>query len=210
VSSERIIGAVLAGGRSRRFGRDKALVRLRGRSLLTRALESLAPYAEERYLIAKTPGSYAAPGITPLTDRYAAASPLSGILTVAERLEAGDWLLLTACDIVVLWPGLIDRLFEEALSPGRTVREAALFSLEGRLQPFPGLYPAELLGYYRRAYAEGRMELTRIAAEMPHREASLERQDRGAAELPPLANINRPEELERIEMLLETRERSEH
>ncbi|WP_432769621.1 MAG: molybdenum cofactor guanylyltransferase [Sphingopyxis sp.] len=40
------LGAVLAGGRSRRFGSDKALAMLDGRSLLDHALAALAPHCD--------------------------------------------------------------------------------------------------------------------------------------------------------------------
>jgi len=40
------LGAVLAGGRSRRFGSDKALAMLGGRTLLDHALAALAPHCD--------------------------------------------------------------------------------------------------------------------------------------------------------------------
>lgn len=42
----RILGAVLAGGRSSRFGSDKALAVLKGRPLIAHAIEALAAHAD--------------------------------------------------------------------------------------------------------------------------------------------------------------------
>lgn len=43
----RILGAVLAGGRSRRFGSDKALAMLEGRPLIAHAIDALAAHADK-------------------------------------------------------------------------------------------------------------------------------------------------------------------
>ncbi len=194
----RVVGAVLAGGQSRRFGRDKALARLGGRSLLERAAESLRPAADEVWVIAKETEPYRGFGLPLLTDDYTAATPLSGILTAADQLGRDDWLLLTACDIVLFDGSLTERLLRAAAKDD--AKRALLCTLADRLQPFPGLYPAGHLDRFRRAYAAGEMEMTRIIARMPHRSLNLDADE--AELLPPLANINRPGELERLEELL--------
>ena len=42
-----ILGVVLAGGRSLRFGSDKALASFEGKSLIDRAIEAVAPYCAD-------------------------------------------------------------------------------------------------------------------------------------------------------------------
>ncbi|HRP00216.1 MAG TPA: NTP transferase domain-containing protein, partial [Flavobacteriales bacterium] len=44
-------GVVLAGGRSSRMGRDKALIEIGGRTLLQRSLDTLAPHVDELLVI---------------------------------------------------------------------------------------------------------------------------------------------------------------
>lgn len=47
------LGAVLAGGRSSRFGSDKALAMLDGRSLLDHALAALAPHCDAMIIVGR-------------------------------------------------------------------------------------------------------------------------------------------------------------
>ncbi|WP_137680251.1 molybdenum cofactor guanylyltransferase [Aurantiacibacter suaedae] len=51
-----ILGAVLAGGMSTRFGSDKALAVLDGRSLLERAVEALAQLCDKVVIVGRTEG----------------------------------------------------------------------------------------------------------------------------------------------------------
>lgn len=50
----RVLGAVLAGGRSSRFGSDKAEAKLAGHTLLERAISSIRPYCEALTVIGRT------------------------------------------------------------------------------------------------------------------------------------------------------------
>ena len=51
-----ILGAVLAGGMSTRFGSDKALARLDGRTLLERAVETLGQFCAKVVIVGRTEG----------------------------------------------------------------------------------------------------------------------------------------------------------
>jgi molybdopterin-guanine dinucleotide biosynthesis protein A len=189
------VGAVLAGGRSRRFGQDKALARVAGSSLLERAAASVASFTDELYLVAKQPEAYRGFGLPLLTDTYPARTPLSGILTAADLLREGDWLLLSACDIVVLEPELLRRL-----QGMRQAGRAAVLSRDGIPQPFPGFYPAECCAEFAAAYRTGEMHLQRIVERMPRRELPMDEA---------VCNVNRPEDLRRLEQLLHAGEQKE-
>ena len=67
-----ILGVVLAGGQSSRFGSDKALAELGGRTLLARAFDTLSGYCE----LVVVAGRERGPGHRSADHQYQAASVL--------------------------------------------------------------------------------------------------------------------------------------
>jgi molybdopterin-guanine dinucleotide biosynthesis protein A len=112
-----IFGLVLAGGRSRRFGADKALAELNGRSLLEAALGVLDGACASVAISALAGGAVAergrALGCLVLPDPPGAPSgPLSGVLAglLWARERGADLLATTPCDTPFLPADLVARL----------------------------------------------------------------------------------------------------
>jgi molybdenum cofactor guanylyltransferase len=108
-----IAGYVLAGGGSTRFGRDKALAEIGGRTMLLRMHELLGHVVGKVTVIA-TPEKYASLGIKCVADRWPGEGPLGGILTALEdagaRNEKSEWSLIVSCDMPFLtqdWLGFL-------------------------------------------------------------------------------------------------------
>jgi molybdenum cofactor guanylyltransferase len=103
--SAMIAGYVLAGGGSTRFGRDKALVEIGGRTMLLRMHELLGRVAGKVTVIA-TLEKYAGLGFECVADRWPGEGPLGGILTALEdagaRNEKSEWSLIVSCDMPFL------------------------------------------------------------------------------------------------------------
>ncbi|WP_120217214.1 molybdenum cofactor guanylyltransferase [Sphingopyxis sp. EG6] len=99
----RTLGAVLAGGRSRRFGSDKALAMLGGRTLLDHATAALGPHCDAVVVVGR--GEIAD---WPRADM----GPLGGIAgALIHAAERGfDQLLTVPVDCVRLPPDLRARL----------------------------------------------------------------------------------------------------
>lgn len=113
-----ITAAILAGGQSRRFGSDKALALLDGRTLLERVALSLDACAP-RLLIAP-PGRYALPGWQNLPDTRPGEGPLAG-LEAALLACPTPWLALSAVDLPLLTPGYWPLLAEHRDVPAQLV-----------------------------------------------------------------------------------------
>ncbi len=94
---ESILGVILAGGASRRFGSDKALARLAGMPLI----EHVARRAKPQVGLLAVSGAASAPlGLPVIADREKGAGPLSGIVSSLAWAEANGFTLLAtfACD----------------------------------------------------------------------------------------------------------------
>ncbi len=101
-----VTGAVLAGGRSTRLGRDKALLTLDGEPLLARAVRLLREVCDEVLVIGPPERARIVPDVRVLPDERPGSGPLGGIAT-ALRAMSGDRLLAVATDMPFLRPALL-------------------------------------------------------------------------------------------------------
>lgn len=104
----KVLGAVLAGGRSSRFGSDKALALLGGISLLDHAVASLAPFCAQVVVCGR-----GAPQHPSVADRPAPdMGPLGGLNGALHKAwaEGFDGVLVTGCDMPRFPPALAQAL----------------------------------------------------------------------------------------------------
>ena len=90
--------AVLAGGRSRRMGRDKALLPLGSSTLIERVVEAARPLASELFLIGDHPERFAHLSLPVHADLHPGQGPLGGLHSALVRARFPAVLLL-ACDL---------------------------------------------------------------------------------------------------------------
>ena len=100
-----ITGAVLAGGKSVRFGKNKALQELRGKRFIERAVESLRLFCDPVIVVANDLGPYLDLGVPLVRDIVPNQGPLGGIYT-ALLFSSTDWILVKATDMPFLVPEL--------------------------------------------------------------------------------------------------------
>ena len=132
---------ILAGGRSTRFGSDKARAVLSGVPLLLRQARHLELRGHRVTVVASHTGAYDDMGLTTIGDIEPERGPVGGLRT-ALRNVADGWLVLTCCDLLTLSDARLRMLSEHAREEPRP--PAAVFR-EDRWQPFPGLYHTALL-----------------------------------------------------------------
>lgn len=94
-------GAVLCGGASRRMGRDKALIRLGGRSLAGRVADAIGAAGADRVVaVGGDPSALADEGLAVIPDAEPGAGPLTGIVTALEHHGRDEIVFVGACDLV--------------------------------------------------------------------------------------------------------------
>ena len=129
---------VLAGGRSARFGSNKALALLRGEPLVTHALRAALVAFERVALVAKDVEPHAAHAsreVALVPDRTAQQTPLAGLLAGIE------WSPLEVCfSVAVDMPLAFDPALLAALFAALPGHEAAVPVFRGQPQPLCALW----------------------------------------------------------------------
>lgn len=119
-----VVGYVLAGGGSTRFGRDKALVEIDGAAMLLR-MRSLVGAVSQQVTVIAPPPRYAALGVTSVSDRWEGQGPLAGIitalLTTKEIGSGAVWNLIIGCDMPFLTQEWLSYFVERALASSAEV-----------------------------------------------------------------------------------------
>jgi molybdopterin-guanine dinucleotide biosynthesis protein A len=195
--SEPPIGAVLAGGASRRMGQPKATLELAGRPLAARAVDIVEAAGLQAFVVAKSDSplpDLAAPVIAePDEPRH----PLTGIVA-ALRAAGGRPVVMLGCDMPLVPPPLLAHLAELIAAPGR---RAVVAEVGGEIEPLLAAYAPTAKAPLAAALAEGRPLREAVAALEPDRLGGAEL--RGFGDPETLAsNVNTPADLERAAALL--------
>lgn len=174
----RLLGALIAGGRSSRFGSDKALALWRGKALIEHAADALRPHVADLVICGRAHGR-----LTVVADRPAPnMGPLGGLAGALHHARAHgfDAVLTVGCDTPVLPESLLERLRS---SP----RQAYVANL-----PVIGRWPVALADRLDAFLAEDRKHAVRAWAAETGAEA---------IDCPALANVNEPADLAMLKLV---------
>jgi molybdenum cofactor guanylyltransferase len=135
--------AVLAGGRSRRMGMPKALVRLDGAPLIARPLAAARAAGLPAVVVAKRGSPLPDLDVPVIVEPDEPTHPLCGVVAALAAAEA---IVAVACDQPWVTGDVLAAL---AARP----EDVAAPLVGGRLEPFPGRYAAAALPALRAALA---------------------------------------------------------
>jgi molybdenum cofactor guanylyltransferase len=175
-----ISGAVLAGGASKRMGRDKALIEVDGRPLALYVADRLLGCSDDVFVVAKREL-----GFPVVIDDLDLQTPLAGIMT-ALRSAKHEVVFICACDMPLVSADLVVDLASRADEHDAVVPERG-----GRTEPLHVVWAVRSLPKIEELAASGERAVHRI----------LERLDVVTVEVgddPSFTNVNTPEELERV------------
>lgn len=197
--SKQITGVILAGGLSRRLGRDKPSLLLGGRPLALWVAEALAPWVESCWLITNQPQAHLSLGLPLLTDLRPWQGPLGGVQT-ALFYAPTRLVLAAAADAPFPAAPLLAALVSRA---GQGVRTAVVCHTSRGLQPFPGIYSVNILPRLTAFLNEGSRHVKRFLEQCraltlpPEEVARLDSQGRS------FMNLNTPEDLQAAARLVQ-------
>ena len=194
---------ILAGGKGRRLGREKAWVELGGKSLLQHAVSNLE-FLNSEIVIVKAPEGElptvsAGVNLRVIQDSVGGKGPLAGILSGLVNSKY-SYNLIVACDMPLLNKDLVKYMIS-------SVKDyyAVVPRLGKHLEPLQAVYSKDCISEIEKLLAQDRLKVEGLFSGVRTRfveSAEIERFD--AAHLS-FININTPTDLKKAEGLLERR-----
>lgn len=190
-------GYVLAGGSSRRFGRDKAFVELGGLSLVERAINKLRELGLEVQVVCRSKQQARLIPSPCVLDQIPGLGPAMGICS-ALRDSAHHNNYFLACDMPLVPLGL----FQEFLDLSRGFDVVVPADTEARIQPLCGYYSKSCLPVLEGQLNKGVMSITQI---LKSGDLKVHVVDTGKVDIDPSAflNVNDRKSLHQVSVQLE-------
>lgn len=185
MSTEPILGAILAGGESRRMGKPKAGVQLPdGRTMAEAVRDALAPHTASVVVLGH--GSGCPDDLERVPDAEGVKGPVAGLITLLRSGRAQRY-VLASCDMPGLTPPLVERLVAAAGEARAVVLERPGST---RLQPLPLLVDAAARDDVERLVQDGERRFLKVVSALSPANVSLTQDEADA-----LVDINLPSDL---------------
>lgn len=156
--SERISGIVLAGGNSRRMGRDKRFVESRGTSFLEIAVNRLSKVTDEVIVVTAVPEEFGLEGVKLVADMESGLGPMMGIYTGLMTMSS-ERAVINPVDTPHITGDLLSRMIE--LSEGFDI---VMPERGGRLEPLVAVYSKSVTPVMRALIKNGEKAAPHIMA----------------------------------------------
>lgn len=155
-------GLVLVGGKSSRFGTDKALATRDGVPFVARAVRLLDSLRLSPVVSLRRGAHYPFLRCPVVYDRMPDQGPLGGICAAMAAYADVSFLVLT-CDMPALTRVAVSKLLERRDASA----SATVYSVENEPQPFPGVYEASAFETVRQNLRDGRRSLRAFLESVP-------------------------------------------
>jgi len=190
MEKKQILGVILAGGSSRRFGADKCAALLGGKPLLEWTIARARP--QVGLLLLNANSEVGAPGIERLGDHLPGEGPLAGILAALKNAEACNFTHVASfpCDTPFFPRNVVKRL-------SHTLRESpadcAVARREGVVHRIFALWPISCRSKLEAAFAAGARSMQSVEDWLMPAPADFASGDGPSGD--PFFNINTPADL---------------
>jgi len=181
-------GIVLAGGESRRMGRDKAFLILDGIPLIEHVLRTLRGIFPRTIIVTNNPSAYASYEAVVVTDAVEKRGPLTGIYSGLLK-STDEYNFVAACDMPFLNPDLI--AYMAGLADGHDI---VVPTIAGRVEPLHAIYSKRLLPIIEQRLQEDARQIQGIFGDARVRYVSDAEIDRYDPARRSFKNLNTPED----------------
>jgi molybdopterin-guanine dinucleotide biosynthesis protein A len=159
IETSDISGFILAGGKSRRMGTDKALLVFQGIPLLEHMIGLIDPFCDKVFISAQNL-DYTSFGFEMIPDIYSDCGPIAGIFS-ALKYSISDWNLLVSVDV----PFVKEELFLSLISNiGET--DCIIPMHDSGVEPLIGLYHRRTVPIIEEMITTGDFRLTNLLSKL--------------------------------------------
>ena len=187
-----IVGVILAGGLSRRFGENKALARVRGEKLIERVVRTMEPLFDSCLIVANEPHVFSFLGLPTVEDCVKGLGPLGGIHTALKTIQE-PYAFVVACDMPELNPRLIHLLVGL-----RHNYDVVVPRIDGWLEALHAVYSKRCLGAVEALLESGSRQIIRFFPDVRVRYVDRNEVAEADPALSSFYNINTRDDLRRF------------
>lgn len=184
--------AVLAGGKSSRFGSNKALASWRNGNVMDAVASAVMDISDELFIVANEPATYKYMGLPIIKDTIINAGPMAGLLS-ALKSARGNRAFIAACDMPLLNPGLIQWMWGI-----ETWAAAVIPKTPNGLEPLHAIYHKSLIPLLEHSIMENQLSLQRFIAGISRYEISSDDIIKFCPDFSCLKSANTKDELETL------------
>jgi molybdopterin-guanine dinucleotide biosynthesis protein A len=184
-----VSGIILAGGKSSRYGSNKALVKVNGARLIERAVAAMKTVFEQVILVTNTPDDYAFLELPMVQDLIKGLGPIGGIYTGLETIseKAG---FFVACDMPFLQEGLLRHMVDV-----REDFDAVIPRMDWMIEPLHALYTKNSLPVIKASIEAHEYQIVKCLQQLRVRYVEREELLAFDPKLLSFFNINEPKDL---------------
>ena len=183
---------LLAGGKSRRMGQDKALLLYQGKSFLENSIEKAAVLGIQKIYLSGNREK--TKDVTVVEDIYPGLGPMAGLHAGMKSIETPYFFVLPV-DVPQIPVQLLENMLEShenVLKNKSTLEKPYVLRHEGMLEPLIGIYPTSMAQYLEEKIQKEQLSVFRMLKELEC--------DCFEADVMPwqIANINTQEDYEQL------------
>jgi len=184
---------ILAGGKSSRFGSNKALACWSEKgSILDNIIDKVQPLCHAVALSVKNPEDYRDITLEKFSDIMKEKGPMGGLYSALFH-SSTEWVMLLACDMPLVEPKILKYMLGI-----RTWAPVIVPCVHGRFEPLHALYHRSLIPIVKNLLERDKLKMTDLFDLVPKYLVREKEIIQAAGSLKCLANINTPSEFRKL------------
>ncbi len=187
-----ITGVILAGGKSSRFGQNKAFIKIGGKRLIERQIDLLTGICREIIIVCKNTLEFSDLTCSVVRDIVDYPSPLSGIYT-GLKVAIYERSFVLACDMPFVNRGLVEYMISFAPDFDVVVPRPS-----GDYEPLHAVYSKDCIPFIEEMFASKNFRIFDFYNKVRLKEITENEIKRFDPEMLSFTNVNTREELEKI------------